>query len=193
MGVRMFRRDLGDGIVLRMLDGRHADELFRLTDKNREHLRSYLPWIDQVRTSMDSGGFIQSGLQQFANDNGFHAGIWLNNELAGVIGYHYWHWANRRTELGFWLGAEFQGQGLMTSACRTFTEYAFVELGLQRVEIQCASDNLRSRAIPERLGFTKEGVRRQAEWLHDHFADLVVYSMLRDEWTPVDIGSISQL
>lgn len=189
----MFQLDLGDGIVLRMLDGRHAKALFRLTERNREHLRPFLPWIEQTQTSMDSGAFIQSGLQQFAHDNGFHAGIWLNEELTGVIGYLYWHWGNRRTELGYWLGAEYQGQGLMTRACRAFTEYAFVELGLQRVEIQCATDNLRSRAIPERLGFTNEGSRRQAEWLHDHFADLAVYSMLRDEWSTVDIIPTGQL
>ncbi len=188
----MFRCDLGDGVVLRMFDGRHTEELFRLCNRNREHLRPFLPWIDQVRTSMDSGDFIRSGLQQFANDNGFQAGIWLNGELTGGIGYHYWNWSSRRTELGYWLGSEYQGQGLMTRACRAFTEYAFVELGLQRVEIQCASDNLRSRAVPERIGFTNEGVRRQAEWLHDHFADLVVYSMLRDEWTPIEIDALTQ-
>lgn len=189
----MFQWDLGDGVVLRMLDGRHAEALFRLTERNRDHLRPWLPWVDHIQTSMDSGAFIQSGLQQFAHDNGFHAGIWLNDDLTGVIGYLYWHWGNRRTELGYWLGAEYQGQGLMTRACRALTEYAFVELGLQRVEIQCATENLRSRAIPERLGFTNEGSRRQAEWLHDHFADLAVFSMLRDEWSPVESISISQL
>ena len=178
----MFQWDLGGGVVLRMFDGRHAEALFRLTERNREHLRPWMPWVDQVRTSMDSAAFIQSGLQQFAHDNGFQAGIWLRDELAGAIGYHYWHWGNRRTELGYWLGADYQGQGLMTRACRALTGYAFAELGLQRVEIQCATTNRPSRAVPERLGFVEEGVRRQAEWLHDHFVDLVVYSMLRDEW-----------
>ena len=178
----MFKSDLGDGVALRMLDGRHAEALFRLTERNREHLRPWLPWVDGVRTSMDSGAFIQSGLQQFAHDNGFHVGIWHHDELAGTIGYHYWNWANRRTEIGYWLGAEFQGRGLMTRACHALTGYAFAELGLQRVEIQCATTNARSRAIPERLGFAEEGIRRQAEWLHDHFADLVIYGMLRDEW-----------
>jgi len=53
---------------------------------------------------------------------------------------------------------------------------------LHRVEIRCDPDNLRSRAIPNRLGFTEEGTLRQVAWQYDHFLDLVVYSLLADEW-----------
>ena len=70
----------------------------------------------------------------------------------------------------------------MTKACRVLVGYAFRELRLNRVEIYCAVENQRSRRIPERLGFTEEGTHRQAEWVHDHFKDLVSYSMLAGEW-----------
>jgi ribosomal-protein-serine acetyltransferase len=60
--------------------------------------------------------------------------------------------------------------------------YAFRELGLNRVEIQVATDNMRSRAIPERLGFTQEGILRDDVWLRDRFVDHVVYGMLAREW-----------
>jgi ribosomal-protein-serine acetyltransferase len=52
-----------------------------------------------------------------------------------------------------------------------------------RLEIRCATHNHTTRAIPERLGFRQEGIARRAEWLYDHFVDLVVYSMLAVEWT----------
>ncbi len=70
----------------------------------------------------------------------------------------------------------------MTGACRAMLEYAFRKLQLNRVTILCASGNLRSRAIPERLGFTREGVIREGEWLYDRFVDLIMYSMLAREW-----------
>lgn len=62
------------------------------------------------------------------------------------------------------------------------TRHAFTALELKQVQIRCALDNHVSRAIPERLGFKREGIIPQAEWLYDHFVDLVVYGMLSEEW-----------
>ncbi len=70
----------------------------------------------------------------------------------------------------------------MTEACRAMVNHAFRELGLNRVGIACATENHRSRAIPERLGFRQEGVQRQAEWLYDRFVDRALYAMLASEW-----------
>ena len=71
----------------------------------------------------------------------------------------------------------------MTASCRAVVQYAFNDMGLNRVVIRCATGNRRSRAIPERLGFTLEGVAKQSEWLYDHFVDLAIYSLLRSEWS----------
>ena len=106
---------------------------------------------------------------------------YLPRFFLGVVGYHGIDWASRSTTLGYWLGEEFQGQGLMTEACGATVEHAFGELGLNRVGTVCATDNHRSRAIPERSGFRREGVQRQAEWLYDHFVDHVMYARLRGD------------
>ena len=71
----------------------------------------------------------------------------------------------------------------MTKACREFVDYAFNTLELNRVEIRCAEDNLKSRAIPERLGFTKEGIIRDGELLNHGYVDSVVYGILKREWS----------
>ena len=96
-----------------------------------------------------------------------------------MIGHHEVDRPNRSTSLGYWLDASHQGKGIMTASCRAMINHAFKELDLHRVVIRCATENHRSRAIPERLGFTLEGVARQSEWLYDHFVDLAVYGMLR--------------
>ncbi|MGH7179120.1 MAG: GNAT family N-acetyltransferase, partial [Tepidisphaeraceae bacterium] len=59
----------------------------------------------------------------------------------------------------------------------------FDQWKLNKVEIRAATQNVRSRRVPERLGFTMEGTLRQVNKLADGFHDLVVYGMLASEWT----------
>ena len=169
-------------VELRLLEMWDAHELFQLTVRNREHLRRWLPWVDYETSVAHTREFIRRSLQRYSENDGFNLGVRYQGRLAGVIGYHSVNWPNRNVEIGYWLGAEFEGKGLMTRACRTLLNFAFEKLLLNRVAILCAVGNTRSRAIPERLGFTREGVLRDGEWLYNHFVDLVVYSMLAREW-----------
>ncbi|WP_054950512.1 GNAT family N-acetyltransferase [Numidum massiliense] len=185
----MFYYPLTEGAELRLLEERHAKALFALTDANRASLREWLPWIDQTLDAIDTLQFIRAGLKQFANNDGFHCGIWFRGEIAGVVSYHFWDWRNRRTSIGYWLGADFRGRGLMTAAVRALTDYALGELQLNRVEIRCATGNERSCKVPLRLGFTHEGVLKETEWLYDRFVDHHVYAMLREAWRNREISS----
>ncbi len=96
--------------------------------------------------------------------------------------YNYLDWNNRKTEIGFWLGESFQGKGLVTKSCGVMIDYAFNELKLNRVEMRCGVENTKSRKIPAKLGFREEGIIRQAERLHDHFVDFVIYGLFASEW-----------
>jgi len=167
---------------LELLQEEHAGPLFALLDANRLYLRRWLPWLDQNTSVEHTAAFVRAGLQQFANRNGFSCGIRHGNTLAGVIGLHYVDWPNRKTSLGYWVAEAQQGKGLVTRSCAALLDHCFGELGLNCAELACAVGNERSRAIPERLGFTREGVLRQREWLYDHFVDHVTYSMLAGEW-----------
>jgi ribosomal-protein-serine acetyltransferase len=178
----MFRVPIDADLELRLIAEADTDALFQLTDRNRAHLRRWLPWVDGTVTPADTAAFVGHALYQYTANRGFQAGIWYQGRLAGVIGYHPIDWTRRQVEIGYWLGAEFEGRGLMTRACRAMVDYAVYDLGLDRVQIRCAPGNTRSCAIPERLGFERDGVQREAEWLYDHFVDLVVYRMAADDW-----------
>jgi ribosomal-protein-serine acetyltransferase len=105
--------------------------------------------------------FIESALKGFAENNGMNCGIYYQGRMAGCIGLHGYDWSNKKTSIGYWLGAEYQGKGIMTSTCKAIIDYIFNELKLNRVEIRAAVSNAKSRAIPERLGFVQEGIVRQ--------------------------------
>ena len=173
---------VGEDIEMYVLTGDDADRLFALTDKNRTYLRQWLPWLDDTQTLQDTQEFIASALRRYKEQVGMTCGIFYKGNLAGVISLNIIDWMNYKTEIGYWLGAEFQGLGLMTRACQAMIDHAFLDLDLNKVEIRCATKNPRSCAIPQRLGFTQEGVIRQGEWLYDHFVDLELYGLLKSEW-----------
>jgi len=181
----MFSHRIEDELELRPLDERHAEELTAVVRRDIPYLKAWLPWATERYTIDDAREFIRRNLRQFAEDQGFATFIFYRNALVGCIGFNNIDWSNRKTDIGYWLAAGMQGRGIMSKACRVLVGHAFNELRLNRVEIYCAVENRRSRRIPERLGFTQEGIHRQAEWVHDHYKDLVSYSMLAREWQAV--------
>ena len=178
----MFQVEVERGLVLRLLEPRHAPALFDLVDSNREHLGAWLSFVERTQTIKDIEVYIQKKLEQFSKGNGFQVGIWVDDELAGNIGLHYISLQFRCTEIGYWLGAEYEGRGVMTKACRYLCGYLFRELELNRIEIRCAETNVRSRAIPERLGFMQEGKLRQMGYTREGLVDYLIYGLLADEW-----------
>jgi ribosomal-protein-serine acetyltransferase len=177
-----FTQRVDEDLELAVWEQRHAAEAFAAIDANREYLRRWLPWLDDLRTVDDERAFIRRAAEQAARNDGFQAAICHRGQLVGGVGFHYVNWPNRKTEIGYWLAESAQGRGVMTRCCRALVDHAFAGWGLNRVVIFCATDNHRSRAVPERLGFTHEGTYRQAEWLYDHFVDLEGYAMLASDW-----------
>jgi ribosomal-protein-serine acetyltransferase len=101
-----------------------------------------------------------------------------------MIGVHGVGWRNGGTSIGYWMSRDERGQGTMTAAVRAYVDHASGTWKLNRVTIQAAVGNVRSRAIPERLGFQEEGTLREVERVGDHRLDGVVYALLAVDWPP---------
>ena len=164
------------------MDEEHAVELSRLVDRNREHLRQWLQWVDNSRTTQDSRTFLREVQKVYRDTRTVTAGIWRRERLSGMVGLNEVNWVDRSTKFGYWLDARLQGQGIMTRACEVLAEHVFEDLELNRIEIEAAVENLKSRAIPERLGFQLDGVRREAQFLNGRYVDIAVYGMTANEW-----------
>jgi ribosomal-protein-serine acetyltransferase len=101
-----------------------------------------------------------------------------------VIGYVTVDWTSRSTRIGYWLDERQQGKGTITAAVRLLVDHALTTWQLNRVEIVVATENRRSRAIPERLGFREEGTLRQYQLVDGRYLDCLVYSMLAADERP---------
>ncbi len=89
---------------------------------------------------------------------------------------------HRKTSLGYYLDKQFEGHGIMTQAVEALIKYCFDEIELNRIEISAAVNNEKSQAIPERLGFTEEGMLRDNELLNGIYSSSYIYSLLKSEY-----------
>jgi ribosomal-protein-serine acetyltransferase len=172
---------LHDGIALRLPEEADATELYATIEANRARLARWMPWAEDqdLAGTLD---FIRATRRQLGENNGLQTLITLDGRIAGMIGVHGIDWQHRSTSLGFWLADWAEGRGAVTAAARAYTEYAFGTWRLERMEQRAATDNVRSRAVAERLGFSEEGVLRHVWRVGDRFEDHVVYAVLADDW-----------
>jgi ribosomal-protein-serine acetyltransferase len=156
--------------------------LYAAIDRNRARLREWLAWVTPDYDIEHTRRFVTERQPEHERGTALSCVIRYREELAGAIGLHAIDALNRASSIGYWVDEAFSGRGIITSACRALITSAFRDYGLHRVEIRCATGNHRSCAIPRRLGFTEEGVLREAGFLENRWIDLRVFSMLRQEW-----------
>lgn len=176
-----FNIDLGDGVTISLLEPSHAEQLCRTINENLAYLSDWIPLPNPYNFS-DAVTFIKSSMGLHYNTNGFHVAIWLNGELIGSAGFHSFDRHNYKTDMGYWISQKHQGKGIITKVVKKLIEMAFVKYGMNRVEIQAASQNFKSQAVPKRLGFKQDGILRSYSVINGKFLDMVVFSLLRSEW-----------
>lgn len=174
-----------ESICLRAAKLSDAPAMFRMIDTQRQYLGRWLPFVAATRTENDSYAYPQSVLSAPSERRELLCTITADGRFAGLVGFKDTDRANRKTEIGYWLGEEYQGRGIMTRCVEALCGLAFSELDMNRIQIQCAVGNTKSSNIPRRLGFTLEGIARAGELQADgRFSDIEVYSLLREEYIP---------
>lgn len=159
-----------------------ASQLFTAIDNNRVQLSQFLPWVDNMRTVQDLKEYLKNAEISCQQGKEASFAILFNGVPVGRIGLHHLNMHNKTGAIGYWLSEDAQGKGIILKSCKALINYGFRNLGLHRIEIKVAVNNLKSQKIPLKLNFVKEGVLRQAELINNQFLDLSLYSMLRDEW-----------
>ncbi len=178
---RYLQFPLDENAELRQLTMQDVPALFDLTVRNRERLRRWMTWVDMVQREEDTRGFVREALYNFRAGRSLQMGIWLNGELVGTIGLFRTASSEPEAEIGYWIDESAEGQGLVTRATRIMTQYAFERWGVPTVRIRVEPENVRSRAIPERLGFRLRG-EIEEDWSDGTRRTLLVYVMDASEF-----------
>ncbi|MDQ3801040.1 MAG: GNAT family N-acetyltransferase [Acidobacteriota bacterium] len=159
-----------------------AEALTAVVRANLDRLSPWMPWATEDYSVESSREFIERNLKTLAEEGSFTMCVVQDGKIVGTMGFHKLDLNNKSAHIGYWLAREAEGKGLMTRCCRGLIEYLFDERNLNRIQINCNVENVRSRAIPERLGFQLEGIHRQVEFLGNRFGDWAVYAMLKEDW-----------
>lgn len=152
--------------------------LYRLILLNADHLRPWMDWADKVTFSQQLE--ITRIWREKPISRGFERVLYLNEEPIGCCGIRVLD--SDCAEIGYWLSEEHTGRGYITRAVRYLIHCGFLHYGLHRVEIHCAKENTKSRAVPERLHFTHEASLRERHKLPSGYHNLEIYGLLRTEW-----------
>jgi RimJ/RimL family protein N-acetyltransferase len=104
-----------------------------------------------------------------------------DNRILGSVGIVELNWEEGRCELGYWLGREARGRGVMTKAVRLLSAWIFESLPMDRITITAEPENHASRTVAERAGFTFEGVLRSYFVNKGVRRDAASYSLVRGE------------
>jgi ribosomal-protein-alanine N-acetyltransferase len=97
----------------------------------------------------------------------------------GHVMLHTFAWRHKRAEIGYWLVASARGHGVGRTAVSLLVEWAFEELGLERLEITTTPDNGAARALAGSLGFTEEGIMIARNLERGRRVDVMILARLR--------------
>jgi len=128
-----------------------APELTATVAGSLDHIGAWMIWATDGYTAEDSTEFLQRTRKNWETGETHDFALRVGGSIAGAVGIMA---REGGVEIGYWLARDFVGRGLVTRAVSLLTAEAF-RLGAGYVEIKHDELNVRSGAVPARLGFTK--------------------------------------
>ncbi|GAC1395236.1 MAG: GNAT family N-acetyltransferase [Chloroflexota bacterium] len=176
---------VGPRVVARPYDDGDVDAVYAAVQESLDHLRPWLPWWNTHQIPADTQAFIRRSQGRWTLREEMSMGLFTRGDGAflGGIGLHPQDWGVPSFEIGYWLRRSAEGHGYMTEAVRLLTTFAFDRWEAQRVFIRCDARNHRSTAVPERLGYIREGcLRRVGRDTSGNLEDMRIYAMIPEDY-----------
>ena len=174
--------DTGTGVAIVPVTLGHAGMLAALVRHDREHLNAWLPLVATLATPEAARAHLERARVRAQEGEVFEWHLFAGDTLCGSVRLKDIDHDDRKAGIGYFLGGEYTGKGIITAALQAVLAWSFGPLGLNRIELRCASNNVPSMRVAERLGFVREGLLRQDECLNGVFVDHCVYGLLQADF-----------
>lgn len=161
-------------LLIRMPKPGDGKAVYGAIQASLPELKPWMPFANIEQTEEDVEANIREAYAKFIKREDLRLLVFdkESGTLIASSGLHRINWSVPKFEIGYWIDSRYSGKGYMTEAVQGIIHFAVSELSAKRIEIRCDSRNVKSRAVPERLGFTLEGILRND--------DLSVNGELRD-------------
>lgn len=159
---------------------------FRLSDakdiqKNINNKKIYEPTlrIPYPYTLKHANDWLKRNMSSYRkkNKDRLHLAIVIDGEVVGSVGLI--KIEGHKSEIGYWLGEKFWGQGIMTQAVKLLTKYGFENFGLKRITGHVFSSNKASARVLEKAGFKFEGKLRKHHFKDGKYIDALLYAKVK--------------
>ncbi len=159
---------------------------YRMVRENWDHLFEFLPAnVEAMQNEADAETYLHWICSEWARHSLFLFGIWENvsGNYAGEVYLANPDWHVPSLELGYFIVQACTGKGYATEAALAAIHYAFTQLSVVRLDLQCRVDNIASQHVAEKCGFHLEGRQVLRHRKKDGtLVDRLWYGLLRVEW-----------
>jgi ribosomal-protein-serine acetyltransferase len=170
-------------ILIRTLREEDVSALFEAARESIAEVSPWLPWCHENYSIEETREFIAS--RELASEGGewYSFGIFEKDggRFLGGVGINFINRVHQMANLGYWVRTSAAGRGVATSATRAVARFGFEQLGLQRIEIVAAVDNIPSQRVAEKAGAVREGVLRKRLLIRGKPQDAVMFSLVPED------------
>lgn len=168
-------------LQLRTVEPDDAVQLYLLIERNHRHFERYLPSLLTIDSLEAAREYIRDSQHMASLDTQVEYLVFYKGELSGAVRLNFFEPHNHKISIGYYLDFAKQGKGIIGQAVSSVIVFCFDMLDMNRIELRVDTTNKRSIAVAERLGFTREGELKQAEYLHGEYVDHFVYALLKKD------------
>ena len=172
-------------LVIRCYNPKDALYLQKAVQENVEHLRPWMPWVksepEELKAKIERLRVFRADFDLSKN---FLYGVFdpHETELVGGTGLHP-RVGSSAFEIGYWIHVNHINKGYATEISAALTKVAFEIEHVNRVEIHCDPNNVRSAAIPKKLGYVYEAtLRNRCENIEGELIDSMIWSLMREDY-----------
>ncbi|MHA4964917.1 GNAT family N-acetyltransferase [Bacillus subtilis] len=143
-------------------------------------LSPWLPFAQTIPSVEETEANLRKAYINFLKRESFRYLIFhkSSNDFIGVTSFEGVNWDIPKCHIGYWINTKYSGNGYMLEAVKGLTELGLNLIKFKRIEVRCESTNLKSRSIPEKLGFELEGILKNEDLSADgsKLTDTCIYA-----------------